>query len=301
MGVVKYHITCVVVTYNCRQYLEKCLLSMRKHFTNDIDIIVVDNNSTDGTKQLLTYEYPQIIKILNSENNGYGAAANQGIKNAKTKYVLLLNADIEFIDDSILKLCDYMDQNDKIGLMGCSYLNTNGTMQYRGALKPRRNILFYMADALLGEYMPRKIKYLTDEAEISLIRKISMVQGACMMLRREAIENIGYFDDKLFLFGEEQDLAIRLENNKWDIYIDPSVKIIHHGSVSINTMHIRSFVEKHKAEYYVLKKHKGVVSAYLYRLLVLLKYFKHIFNKDEDQSKENKLIKWALGVKNNES
>jgi len=301
MLVVENHLTIIVVSFNCRTYIDKCLLSINNNIDKKVKVIIVDNNSSDGTKELLMNKYPDMVAIINTKNIGYGSAVNVALKMAKTKYALILNADVEFIDDSIVKLCDYMDLNDKIALMGCTYLNTNCTLQYKGALIPRRSMLFYMFDAMLGKHIPRKIKYLTDESEISKVRKIAMVQGACMMLRREAIEDVGYFDDNLFLFGEEQDLAIRLENKKWDIYIDPNVKVIHHGSVSINTMSERSFVEKHKAEYYVLKKHKGLMLAYYYRLLVLLKYLMYVFKKGEEKSKETKLVKWAIGVKTDES
>lgn len=122
-----------------------------------------------------------------------------------------------------------------------------------------------------------------------------MVQGACMLLRTKAIKDVGGFDDKLYLFGEERDLAKRLHKKNWSIYINPNVKVTHHGSISINQISERCFLEKHKSEYYLLKKHDGVIIAAIYRFMVAVKYGKYLIDKSSNSEKENKLFKWAIG------
>jgi len=221
----------IIVSFNVRDFLKQCLLSVYKASVNiDCEIFVIDNNSTDGSCELVEQEFPQVILIKNKVNNGFSTANNQALKQTKSRFILLLNPDTLVKDDTFARSINFMNNHPDAGAMGVRMINGEGRFlpESKRAL-PTLKTAFFKAfgfSSLFPEsqffnryYLPDIDSFETSRAEI--------ISGAFMFLRREVLFRAGLLDEDFFMYGEDIDLSYRLLQAGYKNYYFPEIEIVH--------------------------------------------------------------------------
>lgn len=226
----------IIVNYNVKVFLQQALQSIYNAISGiDAEVIVVDNNSVDGSLQMLSDNFPQVKVISNDVNVGFARANNQALKIAQGKYVWLLNPDTLIQEDTTTKLIRYMDENPKVGLCGCKILNADGSLQ----LACRRSfptpwVAFTKLSGLARMFPKTKLfgrynlTYMDPEVETS----VDAISGSCMFARKEAVANVGLLDESFFMYGEDLDWAFRFHAAGWDVHYTPVTSIVHYKGES---------------------------------------------------------------------
>jgi GT2 family glycosyltransferase len=216
-------ISIVIVSYNSRELLHDCLLSIEAEPREQV--IVVDNTSSDGSIEMVKRDFPWVKLILNPKNNGYGAAANLAIESCSSKYVLLLNSDTLIKTGTLELLTDYLDQHPHVAIAGPQLLNIDGTPQssYFEFPTPLQTLL---KETSLSRFVRRS----SPESNGSLA--VPWVLGAALVIRRVAFEAVGGFDESFFMYFEEVDLCYRLDHAGWQTHFVPEASVMHVGAAS---------------------------------------------------------------------
>ncbi len=226
----------VVVSWNVAELLRECLVSLEQHLaTHEVETIVVDNASSDATVRMLCSEFPQVRVIANEGNVGFAAAANQGVRASGGRLVLLLNPDARLTEDSFARLCDALEGHAGAGVAGPRLVDGAGrpALGAGGSFPTPATVL---ATALgLHRLFPRSrwsrgICLSRDEPER---REIDWVSGACMLVRREVLSDVGGFDERFFLLCEDVDFCRRAREVGWTTLYVPETTVVHHEGSSI--------------------------------------------------------------------
>ncbi len=226
----------IIVNYNVRFFLEQALLSARKAMQQlSAEIIVVDNNSVDGTSEMMREKFPEVIYLYNKENVGFAKANNQGIAIAKGKYVLLLNPDTIVEEDTFEKCLRFMETHEDAGAVGVKMLDGKGNFlpeSKRGFPSPR--VAFYKAFGLARLFPTSKIfggyhlGYLSENET----HEVDVLAGAFMFIRKTALDKAGWLDESFFMYGEDIDLSYRIVKAGFKNYYFPDTRIIHYKGES---------------------------------------------------------------------
>lgn len=196
-------VSIIINNYKTRGLLKQCLkgiLANPPH--SDYEIIVIDNNSQDGSVELVRQDFPQVKLIASAENLGHHRGNNLGIKNSTGEYVLILNTDIAIMDNGIDKLVEFMDGHPEVALVGPKLKNPDGTIQMSCMRFPHLFTPFYRR-TFLGKFkfaQDEVSKYLMEDFDHQATKPVDWILGACEMVRRSAIDKIGAMDESLFLY-----------------------------------------------------------------------------------------------------
>ena len=243
----------VIVAFNSREYLRGCLNSIYENTGQSIkyEILVVDNNSQDGTLKLLQENYPEVRTLDNAENVGFARANNQALQLARGRYLLLLNSDTFVLGHSLEKMVEYMDAHREAGALSPKLLNADGqTVQTQGSSWQKK-------------------KWETLNA-----REVSFISGAAFLLRRETYKNVGGLDENFFFYNEDVDWCKRILKNGWEIHYFPAAAVIHYGGKSTGFLGRRATVEGLRGGLYLVYKHyRWVFPLYLFLLVFFLILF----------------------------
>ncbi|MRR18083.1 MAG: glycosyltransferase [Deltaproteobacteria bacterium] len=248
-------ISFIIVNWNTRDLLRTCLGSILKTMGSSLtyEIIVIDNASADGTLAMLSGEYPQVRTIANKENRGFGAANNQGFAVMQGRYALLINTDAVLTAGAVKKLWDFAEANPRSAIICGQLLNADGSKQNSIASFPTLTTLAANTSSLEylfpGRYPSKRYAH-TGPLEVE------SAIGACMMIRKEALERVSRFDERYFFFFEETDLAYALKQAGWRIYQVPDALIYHLQGQSIGH-HAKSRIEFYRSRYQFLRKWHG--------------------------------------------
>jgi GT2 family glycosyltransferase len=246
----------LIVNYNTRELLRTCLASViAETYGIDYEVIVVDNTSSDGSREMLRQEFPSVRTIYNEGNKGFAAANNQGIRIAGGRYILLLNSDTKILAGAIQSTVNFMDAHAESSIVGCRLLNADGSLQPSLMSFPTVWNLFtesfflyliFQKSRLFGRYHMTHFNYAT-------VCPVDVVKGAFMMIRQEVFERIGLFDESYFMYTEETDFCFRAKAAGVGIFFYPSASIIHYGSGSVENID-RLFEQFHSTQVYFLRK-----------------------------------------------
>jgi len=228
----KLDVSIIIVNYNSLNLLENCLDSVIK-YSQDIEyeIIVVDNHSTEGDIKSTVNKFKDITLIINRENVGFAKANNQGVKIANGKYVLFLNNDTVFKENSLKAVFDFAESINKDTIIGCKLLNSDLTVQISFAEFPSLKNAF-TSYTFLYKIFPRSKhfnKYYLSLTEIKKPLEVDYVTGAFLFCKTSSFERIAGFDERFFFFSEEIDLCYRFKNFGGKVYYIPHTSIIHLG------------------------------------------------------------------------
>ena len=258
-------ISVIVVSYNTREILRACLQSVfASPGSAEFEVIVVDNNSADGSALMVREDFPGAILIANNENRGFAAANNQGLWIARGQYLLLLNSDTVVLDDVLLRSVAYMSANPQVGAMGCRVLNSDGTLQLTCFRWPSLWVLFLTASglALLPVKGVRGYERMAGW-ERDGERDVDVITGCYLMLSRQAYEKVGGLDEAFFFYGEESDWCRRLRGAGFLVRFAPAGEIVHLGGASGDAGSWQRRIMLCRAIIHLHRKHHGGVSAAL--------------------------------------
>ncbi|EKD68080.1 MAG: hypothetical protein ACD_48C00086G0003 [uncultured bacterium] len=259
----------IIVSFNTKKLLDDCLASLFKSLRGEslqVEVIVVDNVSTDGTREMLAKKYPKVVTILNNENIGFGRANNQGIRKAKGEYILLLNSDTLIPNHAITKLYEFTKKHPR-SFVGPKLLNMNRTPQTSCgpffSLPVVFAALFLKGDVIgLTRSSPRKT------------RRVDWISGACIMAAKKLFMDDLLFDEKIFMYMEEIDLLMRAKKKGYGTYFYAGSPIIHLGGGSSVNKRTGPVLNIYKGLLYVYNKHCSkrafIALKFLLRLKALL-------------------------------
>jgi GT2 family glycosyltransferase len=245
----------ILVSWNTKKYLLDCTgLIFQKGTFDRWEVIIVDNGSQDGSGVEVKRTFPDVHLIQNDRNLGFAKAVNQGLQKASGKYVLLLNPDTQVKNGSIEQLVLFMEGCSDAGVAGAQLLDADGSKQNSIANFPS------LATELLNKSLLRWLfpkKFLGKERDYSEPVEVDSVIGACMMVRREAVDQIGFMDEDYFLFLEETDWCYRMKRAGWKVYHVPQAEVYHFQGKSAEKEKERAKVEYFRSRYYFFKKNRG--------------------------------------------
>lgn len=259
----------IIVNWNTKDDLLNCMESLfQKREEHSWEILVVDNGSIDGSEEAVRAEFPEAILIHNSLNLGYARANNQALKLSRGRYFLLLNPDTRLKQGSIETLMAFMDSYPTASVAGVQLLNSDGSKQNSIANFPS------MATELLNKSLlrwffpktfPGKGRDYRDPVEVD------SVIGACMMVRRAAMEQVGLLDEDYFLFLEETDWCYRMKKAGWKVYHVPQAEVYHFQGKSAEKDKKRAKVEYYHSRYQFFKKNRGFRQWFVLLIGLLIK------------------------------
>lgn len=224
-----------IINWNTGDYLKKCLQSIEENVEGiSYEAIVVDNNSSDGSIDMIRNCFPKIKLIENRTNLGFSRANNQAIKKAAGRYILLLNPDTLVLDKAIVKMIDFMEQHSNTGIIGCKLLNEDGSVQMSCRTFPTLNSLFHTFTGLDTKFPKSPIlsHHIMSYWNHDEIREVDWVSGACLIVRHAVIKQIGLLDEQFFMYYEDLDYCRRARQKGWRIYYLPEAQIIHYRAKS---------------------------------------------------------------------
>lgn len=264
-------ISIIIVTWNTKDLLQKCLDSIYKTI-HDItfEIIVIDNASEDDTVVMLKGKFPHITLIKNSRNLGFGAANNQGLRIMRGRYALLLNSDTVLTIQAVEELFTFMETHPEAAMACGQLLNADGSKQNSMASFP--SLLTLMTNMPLLEYLFPK-RYPSKRYNHKNPVEVDSGIGACLPVRKKAIDEVGMFDERYFSFFEETDWAYQMKKAGWKIFHIPTAFIYHLQGQSIGS-DIRSRIEFYRSRYLFFRKWHSrayyllISSVIFFRLLV---------------------------------
>jgi N-acetylglucosaminyl-diphospho-decaprenol L-rhamnosyltransferase len=248
----------VIVNYNTGDYLERCLASLWTHRGKiDIDVLVIDNASHDGSHTKAVAAHPWARLIENPENVYLSPAWNQGIRETDAPYVLLLNPDTEWWSGTLADYVAVAREHARAGIVGPMVRNMDGTVYPSG--RPLPSVVDAVGHAFLSPLAPDNRftrRYHMQGWDRSTEREVDWVSGCCMLLPRTVFEEVGVLDETFLLFGEELDLATRLRDTGWSVLFTPRVEITHALGVSRGTSR-RMTVMHSTSIYRYYRKHRA--------------------------------------------
>lgn len=265
-------ISVIIVNYNVKYFLEQCLRSIEKSSKNlNVEIFVVDNNSLDGSCQMLKEKFSDIILIENKVNVGFARANNQAIALAKGKYVLVINPDTIVEELTLTKCFSFMEDRREAGCLGVKMIDGKGNFlpESKRAL-PTPSVAFYKISGLSTIFpkSERFGRYHLGFLNNNEINEIEVVAGAFMFIRKEALKKTGYFDGQFFMYGEDIDLSYRFIKAGYKNFYLPETTIIHYKGESTKKSSINYVVVFYNAMLLFYNKHFSHKNALLFSFII---------------------------------
>ncbi|MDX1614264.1 MAG: glycosyltransferase family 2 protein [Candidatus Promineifilaceae bacterium] len=263
----------VIVNWNTRDHLANCLSAIEHNHgmvREALQVIVVDNNSSDGSVALVEERFSWTMLIANQRNLGFAAANNQGIERSRGEFVLLLNADTRLHVGALERLLSFMATHPEAAAVGPRLLNTDGSLQVscQPMLTPFREfwrLLFLDRVVPFASY--RMNEWSSDEA-----RQVDVLLGACLLLRRSVLDEVGLLDESYFMYTEEVDLFYRLSKSGYRSWYLPTATVTHHGGASSRQIPEKMYLELYRSKVRFYRKTGGERRARLFKTLVALAY-----------------------------
>lgn len=249
----------VIVNYRVKDLLKECLNSVLSSKDKmDNEIIVIDNNSEDGSVELLKREFPQVRLIENHQNRGFSFACNQGIKKSSGRYILFLNPDTIFPVTGFEKMIDFMDSIAKAGICGPKMVDPQGNLLYSCRSFPTFLTSISSSQSLLERLFPKNPlsrRYLLKDLNHSQIQEVDWVSGSCLLAKKEMLDQVGFLDEDFFIYAEDVDLCYRSRKADWRVFYFPGVTFVHQVGQSTSQDRLKSQLEHHKSMWIFYKKH----------------------------------------------
>lgn len=249
----------IIVSYNTKDLLKQTIRSVIETTSKiTYEIIVSDNDSTDGSIAMVKDKFPQVLLIENKANLGFSKGNNIAIKQAKGRYILLLNSDTVVQGDCLEQSVAYMDKHKDIGVLGCKIVLPSGELDHackRGFPTPEAS-LYYMLG--LDKRFPDKLKYGAYRATYlgeDELGEVDALMGAFMMLPSEVIDQVGMLDETFFMYGEDLDWCYRIKEAGYKVVYYPKGQIIHYKGASSKKKRGKTIYEFHRAMILFYNKH----------------------------------------------
>jgi GT2 family glycosyltransferase len=303
-----------IVSWNCSSLLQSCLRSILANSTTAPEILVIDNASADGTPQMVRREYPSVSLLETGANLGFGRAHNLAATRS-AKYILFLNPDTIFSSPAHEEMCALLDSMPDVGMVGCRMVNPDGSVQPLG-IQRGTSLLTEAARAFSLQRWPWFQRRFLPRQNPDVSAHVEKLYGGAIMVRREVLNAVGWFDERFFMYAEDVDLSRRLRAAGWKLYYSAEISILHvgGGSSARAPSTFAAVMQAHSVAL-LLRKYYGPITPYLYRLAVgiggglrlLAVVFKRLFeatgaipssaDRRKRASNYSALLLWALGLK----
>jgi len=289
----------IIVSYNTRSLLADCLASVAAEPLPPDEVIVVDNASADESAALVREQFPHVQVIANTENRGFAAACNQGLRLANGDFLCLLNPDTRLFPGALDALTNFLDAHPAVGVVGPTLLHADGTYQHAAFRFPTLPMalldFFPLNHRLLNSRLNGRYSFSLYEHPFAMDHPL----GACLLVRREACAAVGLLDERFFMYCEEIDWCRRIKQAGWEIMHVPGARVVHHGGQSTQQAAGHMFVELHRSRFRLFAKHNSrryqwaaraiVAVGVLWQLIALLpqrlRHFRDRFHRDRWQSR----------------
>ena len=293
----------VIVSWNVRELLRRCLQSVVYSPQSSVlsrtqdddqglrtEIIVVDNASSDGSVEMLRAEFPNVRLIANERNLGFTRGNNQGLALSRGRYVLFLNPDTEVVGDALATMVHYMDDHPDVGALGPLLRYPDGSVQSSRRRFPTLGTALFES-TLLELWWPGNPwarRYRMADWPDDVEQEVDWVVGACLLARREVLDQVGGFDEGFFMYSEEMDLCRRIKAAGWRVVYLPSAQVIHHEGKSSEQVVPARHIHFQTSKVRYFRKYHGSWAAEVLRLFLLITY---VYQMVEEG------LKWLLGHK----
>lgn len=267
-------LTVVIVNYNVAYFLEQCLHSVQRASENiECEVFVVDNNSVDGSNDMVRQKFPWVKLIANKDNVGFSRANNQAMRIAKGRYVLLLNPDTLVEEDTFVKSVAFMDAHPDAGGLGVKMIDGKGQFlpeSKRGL--PTPTVAFYKIFGLSALFPKSRIfgQYHLGYFDQDETHEVPILSGAFMLMRKETLDKVGLLDEAFFMYGEDIDLSYRIILGGYKNYYFPETRIIHYKGESTKKSSVNYVFVFYRAMLIFANKHFSARLAKTYSFLINL-------------------------------
>jgi len=257
----------IIVSWNTAFLLENCLTSIFANPpTSPFEIWVVDNSSTDESPRMVREKFTQVHLIENHENLGFARANNQAIQRCTGKYILLLNPDTLVKPGALQALVDFLNQHSEAGAAGSKLIRGDGSLQISSHPRPTLSREFWRLfhlDILAPYAMYPLTRWKTNQPQ-----EVDILAGACLLLRREVLEQVGSLDESYFMYAEEIDLCHRVQRAGWRLYWVPQAEVVHFGGQSTQQVPTEMFLNLYHSNVKYFRKYYGWLAAQFYKLIL---------------------------------
>jgi GT2 family glycosyltransferase len=271
----------IIVSWNTCQLLATCLDAIASSLAHGderapqdmtVEIIVVDNGSTDGTLEMLRSDYPHVRVIENTANVGFARANNQGLGISRGRYVLLLNSDAFLRGPALARLVDFMAAHPQAGAAGPRLYYEDDSLQRSCTSFPTLVTEFYAAVGLdrLFPRSPLFGRYRMTYWDMRDERQVDVVMGACLIIRRDALDHIGALDERFFFTSEEVDWCYRLCRAGWRVYFVPDAEATHLWGGTSRVLPVQTLVQLYHNRLLFFRKHYSPLTATAYKGVLAL-------------------------------
>jgi GT2 family glycosyltransferase len=268
-------ISVVIVGWNARRYLELCLESLTDQPPRrSMEIIVVDNASSDGSADMIAARFPQVKLIKSSENLGFAKGNNVAIRECHGRYIALVNPDVIVFPGCLDSLADFLDQNPKVGNVGPRVLNPDRTLQSSCRRFPTLWNNFCSATGLAGRFKNSRffagehMFYFPHDRTLA----VDILVGCFSMIRREAFDAVGLLDENLFMYGDDVDWCRRCWKAGWQVVFYPGAEAIHDRGKITAPYPVRFAVAQQRSVVYYWTKHHSFIGVLGIRSIMLFRH-----------------------------
>ncbi len=262
----------VIVNYNSTDYLLNCLESVYSNLDGcSAKVWVVDNASSDGVDRIAN-RFPSAVLTRNEQNLGFAAGVNQALQSSKSSYVVLLNPDSYIQKGFFHEAIEFMKKNPQVGIAGPRILDEDGSIQGSARAFPSPMTALFGRSSLLTRFFPNNsitsANILTGACNDEHPMEVDWVSGACMVVRRKAIDAIGSFDERFFMYWEDADWCRRMWEGGWKVVYFPTATVVHYVGASSNKAALRSQIEFHRSVFLLFDKYNPSLFS-LFKIMVL--------------------------------
>lgn len=257
------------------EFLRPCLESIEKNVIGiSYEILIVDNLSTDGSVEKIKKNFPKVILSVNEKRFGFAKNNNINLRKSSGRYLMLLNDDTLVIPNSIEKAIHFLDCNSNVGMVGCRMISPDGNYQVASA----RRIRSLLSELLIETGIKRNINYFQIDNNIPTSEiEIDLPSEAGMIVRREAIIQVGLLDEDFFMYGEGAEWCRRIKRASWKIIFLPDTPIVHFGNVTNKRNSLGMYLQFYKSTYLYFRKDKKVKSNIYKYFIISIFNLKRIF------------------------
>jgi len=259
----------VIVNWNTGKLLSDCLESIYANLpfsADQVETIIVDNASVDGSAQAAEACCPQVQVIYNTVNPGFGAANNQGLQQAKGRYALILNPDTLILPGALKAMLEFLEANPQVGAVGPRLHNPDRSLQYSCSPEPTVKTEFQRLFHLGGMRADGYEHMETWDCETP--HKVDVLLGACIMARMDALQALKGFEEAYFMYSEEVDLCRRLRTAGWNLYWVPQAEIVHYGGQSTRLAPTEMFLQLYRSKILYFRRYSGRITVWAYKIVL---------------------------------
>jgi N-acetylglucosaminyl-diphospho-decaprenol L-rhamnosyltransferase len=277
----------IIVNWNVRELLRRCLESIAANAVEQVpyatdntqhairlEVIVVDNASDDGSAEMVRREFPWVHLVVNPVNLGFTGGNNRGLAGSRGRYLLLLNPDAEIVGDALSQMSAYMEAHPAVGALGPKLLYPDGRVQPSRRRFPTLQTMF-LESTILQQWRPGsetlRRYYMLDRPD-DVTQEVDWLVGACLLIRRRSLEEVGPLDEGFFMYFEELDWCRRCRERGWQVVYLPTAMVIHHEGGSSSQVVAARHLHFQRSKLYYTRKWMGGRAAMALRFFLLATY-----------------------------